>query len=180
MAICQSKLIEPDEAVHYRQMLEEAKLLVLGESMCKAFFRRVESTESSRSNRLSFKIAGRRPFTVLLLTLLCPDSHKAIRYNTEDLFVGVVTEDVPTSSNGHPVLRNGSFIATNFLPHNSARGDSLLIRITGNDPSVPIGDNTPLGKTLNAFSHFSFVHTGGCHLLVDYQGMCFLHGLSIK
>ena len=97
----------------------------------------------------------------------------AFRYNTEDLFVGAIPEDqlIPQADDGHPILYNTSFIATNFLPHNPARGDGSFTRITGNDPSATVYDNSTLGKMLNAFSHFTFVHTGGCHLLVDYQGM---------
>ena len=60
IAICESKFSEPTGKVHYKQMVEEAKLLVLGESLCKAFFLRVHGTEQSGcSNRLNFKIASK-------------------------------------------------------------------------------------------------------------------------
>ena len=97
----------------------------------------------------------------------------AFRYNTEDLFVGVIPEDrtIPSTGDGGPIFLNTSFIATNFLHHNPARGDSSFIRITGNNPAADVYDNSALSKTLNAFSHFTFVHTGACHLLVDYQGI---------
>ena len=44
----------------------------------------------------------------------------------------------------------------------------------GNDPSIEAYDKGSLAQTLNAFSHFVFAHTGGYHLLVDYQGLCLL------
>ena len=53
MAICESKLPEPSPQIHYRQMVEEAKLLVLGESLHKAFFRHVNGTGGH-----NFKVAG--------------------------------------------------------------------------------------------------------------------------
>lgn len=97
------------------------------------------------------------------------------RYNVNNMFIGSVSEggSIPTSNNGHTVLRNASFLATELLPHNPARGDGSFIRITGNDPSTNQFDDSTLAQTLNAFSHFIFVHTGGTHLLVDFQGMQF-------
>lgn len=89
------------------------------------------------------------------------------------MFVGSIPEGgpVPTSDNGQPVLYNASFLATNLLPHNPARGDGSFIRITGNDPATNQFDDSTLAQTLNAFSHFAFAYTGGTHLLVDFQGM---------
>lgn len=59
MALSQLKSREPQETVHYRQMLEEAKLLALGEMLALAFFRRIDTTISNRSSGLDFKIAGK-------------------------------------------------------------------------------------------------------------------------
>lgn len=88
------------------------------------------------------------------------------------MFVGTLLQgaSVPVSSKGQHSLQNPSFLATSLLHHNPARGDATFIRITGNDPSTPQSDSTPLAQTLNAFAHFVFAYTGGTHLLVDFQG----------
>ena len=44
LAILQSKLPEPNEHKHYRQMVEEAKIMALGEMLTHAFFKRVQNT----------------------------------------------------------------------------------------------------------------------------------------
>ena len=59
LAISQSKEFEPDEVLHHGQMIEEAKLLVFGDSVAKAFFQRVANTASGRSRGLNFKITGK-------------------------------------------------------------------------------------------------------------------------
>lgn len=174
MALSQSKTREPQEHVHYRQMLEEAKLLALGEMLAQAFFERVDTTTSSQSSGPDFKITGificygSFCLVIHLYTVFC--------YNVEYMFVGAIPEGgaIPKSTDGRGILHNASFLATKLLPHNPARGDASLIHIAGNDPSTTTYDNTSLAQTLNAFSHFVFVYTGGHHLLVDYQGLCLL------
>ena len=97
----------------------------------------------------------------------------AFQYNVKDMFVGMLSVDDAAliASEGRHILQNPSFLATSLLHHNPARGDATFICITGNDPSVPQSNPTPLAQTLVTFSHFVYAHTGGTHLLVDFQGM---------
>lgn len=149
-------------------MVEEAKVMLLGEMLAKAFFRRIHNTASGQL-KPEFRIIRK---SVLLIQspplIICA----AFRYNVKDMFVGTILggEPAPMSLGGRRILQNPSFLATSLLHHNPARGDAAFIRVTGNDPSVPQLNSTPLAQTLNAFAHFAYAHTGGTHLLVDFQG----------
>ena len=173
MAISQSNVFEPQEEIHYTQMLEEAKLLAFGDLLAKAFFRRIQNTSTSMLKRLRFKVACKS--LILSLSSWAPTCCLAFRYNVKDMFVGSVPEGgpIPSSDSGCQVICNASFLVTNLLPHNPARGDGSFIRVTGNDTSTNQYDDSTLAQTLNAFSHFMFAHTGGTNLLVDFQGIHF-------